>query len=188
MIGTYGYIAPELFMVSKSIPGSDAGDYQVELAPTDAFSLGALLLCLLRGRPLLTPAEDHSQTRAQISNPHFPASAVYSLLLERDTSWLETLATDAPACTQSVRELITRLLDPDPSCRISLDDVLRHPWVARSQGLSDFGLDVDVPSLLQARLVQCATSAGVLAILDQLIDDLLLWRPKTRRPRPTIKK
>ena len=37
--------------------------------------------------------------------------------------------TPVPGLTADCRDLLTRLLNPDPKARMTVTDALRHPWV-----------------------------------------------------------
>lgn len=78
----------------------------------DIWGLGVLLYEFLVGKP---PFEDNSEKgtykKIKTGTPVFP-----------------------PNLTKEAKDLISRLLHKDPNHRLTLDDVLKHPWVALNCG------------------------------------------------------
>ena len=111
--GTPLYIAPELVrpMVrtraahSKALYGTQA----------DMWSCGIILYCLLSGYPPFDPS-GFSSMFEMFENIE---KAAYNFL---DPVW-ETVSGEA-------RSMIQSLLDPDPTKRLTVEEALRHPWMA----------------------------------------------------------
>lgn len=76
----------------------------------DLWSLGVLCYEFLVGSP---PFEDQAGYRA-----------TYRRIAKVDLKIPETVSMDA-------RDLITRLLQHDPEKRLSLESVLKHPWIVK---------------------------------------------------------
>ncbi|URE48065.1 CBL-interacting serine threonine-protein kinase 11, partial [Musa troglodytarum] len=100
--GTPAFVAPEILLSRKGIAGYDG-------AKADIWSCGVILFVLHAGS---LPFNDHNLTSLyrKIHRGH-----------HRCPRW-------TPA---DLRRLISRLLDPNPATRISVDGILRDPWFAR---------------------------------------------------------
>jgi len=96
---------PEYLAPEMLLPGSPH-DRSV-----DCWSLGVLLYETLIGMPPFS-GDDREETYENISslNYSFPAS---------------------PAISSSAKELISMLLRQNPAQRLSMQDVLLHPWIQR---------------------------------------------------------
>jgi len=88
LMGTPGYMAPE-----------QADDPSAVDARADVFSLGAVLYCLLAGRP------------------PFPPSSIPALLQAARSGGFEPLAEAAPHVAPAVARVVERCLEPDPEAR-----------------------------------------------------------------------
>ncbi|KAJ4460434.1 putative CAMK family protein kinase [Paratrimastix pyriformis] len=98
------YAAPEIFLSS----GYDA-------RKADLWSLGIILTLMLTGTPVLETATP--------DDPFFQKICARQLTYE---PWTTVLARPE---YQSARDLCLKLLVADPSARLTIDEVRRHPWV-----------------------------------------------------------
>jgi len=112
LCGTLDYLPPE--MVAGGLHGP----------PADVWCLGVLAYEFLTGRP---PFEAAGQAET------------YRRILKVDLGWPEDGEEGAgggpvPPISAEAKDLITRLLAREPSDRLSLGEVLAHPWVVRHAG------------------------------------------------------
>ncbi|THU68224.1 hypothetical protein C4D60_Mb08t01660 [Musa balbisiana] len=100
--GTPGYVAPEILVSRKGTTGYDG-------AKADIWSCGVILFVLNAG---YLPFNDRNLVSLyrKIHRGH-----------HRCPRWTQP----------DLRRLISRLLDPNPATRISVDGILRDPWFAR---------------------------------------------------------
>ena len=124
LCGTLDYLPPEMV-------AGEAHDRGV-----DVWSLGVLAFELLYGAPPFEAA-GHSETYRRILRVdlRFPDDDEH----ERDGDSSSADAADAdaprpPRVSAEAKDLIRRLLARDPSARLPLDSVLRHPWILRHGG------------------------------------------------------
>ena len=61
--------------------------------------------------------------------------------------------------SQECQHLITRLLDPNPSTRITVAEALCHPWVIE-----------ELPASLQVRICQLSCTAGAQSQARRVVD------------------
>eukprot|EP01116_Phalansterium_solitarium_P017236 TRINITY_DN4187_c1_g1_i1.p1 TRINITY_DN4187_c1_g1~~TRINITY_DN4187_c1_g1_i1.p1 ORF type:complete len:344 (-),score=35.06 TRINITY_DN4187_c1_g1_i1:179-1210(-) len=101
--GTTAYCAPERLAQSH------------ESKAVDLWSLGCILYFMLFGvPPFYSDKEDEDDADEEIiervmkGQVHFPENRPISAL---------------------AKDVILRLLDPDPACRLSADELLHHPWL-----------------------------------------------------------
>jgi serine/threonine protein kinase len=98
--GTPNYIAPEI------LAGGEAGhSYEV-----DAWSLGVLVYTLVVGTP---PFETHD------------VKATYERI--RNNTWGFPSQAECPL-SSAVKDIVRRMLNPDPSQRLTLAEVAKHEW------------------------------------------------------------
>ena len=88
-LGTPGYMAPEQVSDPRSVD-----------VRADVYSLGALLYCLVCGRPPFLPSASLIETLQAAENAQFPS-----------------VATLRPECPPTIAETIEAALSPDPSMR-----------------------------------------------------------------------
>jgi len=97
--GTPEYAAPEMWTRSKCVPFDGRS--------ADIFSMGVLLFALLYGR---FP---------------FPSS---SLTAMRRGEGFDLPDMDNARVSESARDLVLAMLDPSPSRRITMEEILKHEW------------------------------------------------------------
>lgn len=109
LCGTLNYTAPEIYN------GLDY-DYRA-----DIFSLGVVLYFMVRGE---LPFHNDTQEILikNIVEGDYP--------LENDEHFMNV--------SEHARDLIKRMLDTDPQTRISLQEVLAHPWITRRAELKPY--------------------------------------------------
>ena len=101
--GTLDYQAPEIFYC----------DEYYDPAPADVWSLGVMLVQMLAGRLPFTL-------------DHYSDPEVARKVLKSHVNWAhEEFATTIPPLA---RDLLQRMLRPDPQDRYSLDEIKRHRW------------------------------------------------------------
>ncbi|KAJ3550876.1 hypothetical protein NM688_g4979 [Phlebia brevispora] len=123
--GSLPYVAPEVCLLGLEIP------YEAE--PIDVWGIGVILFTLLSGNtPWDEPTEHTYEYQRYLSGECFD-----------DDPW-NRLGRD-------VLDLITGMLTPAPSKRMTLRDVFRHPWMQR-------------PSQIDAR--------GIVGLADRLTESL----------------
>lgn len=101
-IGTLGYVAPEILLYKEYTPACDI------------FSLGVILYILLVGRQ---PFRSRNAAEQIIKTK----TGAYSL---DGPQWDEV--------SDYAKDLVERMLDVDPTTRITIDEILRHPWMYAS--------------------------------------------------------
>jgi len=99
--GTLQYLAPEVLNTEKNQAG-----YGKEC---DLWSLGVILYIMISGIP---PFNDNSHISNQISKAQFEFPHDF---------WHDK--------SESVKDLITKLLNPDPTKRLTAEESLAHSWV-----------------------------------------------------------
>jgi cell division control protein 7 len=140
-IGTRGFRAPELLAAAKTHPFA-----------MDMWSCGSVLLSILSGRfPFLKAADDLSELMeiaqfigtnrlidglAQVDRvlkieglPVFPPQDLRQLCYELNPR-LSAMGID-----DSVFDLLERLLDPDPTRRLTADQALQHPFLSETESM-----------------------------------------------------
>jgi len=105
--GTLHYVAPEVLL---------GHPYGKEV---DLWSLGVILFVLLSGY-LPFYADQKKQT--------------YKLIVTGDYGGFDDPVWDG--VSKDAKNLVVRLLDINPKNRISLDEVLRHPWISRAESVA----------------------------------------------------
>ncbi|KAI5857230.1 kinase-like domain-containing protein [Tricharina praecox] len=132
--GTPAFFAPELCSM-------DAAAAKVPITSAiDVWALGITLFCFIFGRlPFMAEsefklfrciAEEELVIPLRRIRPHKPELAPDHILTPEELEEYETEAVD-----EDLRDLIKRLLTKNPSKRILLKEVKRHPWVL--QGIKD---------------------------------------------------
>lgn len=97
--GTVGYMSPELILF----------DYKSRSA--DIFASGVILYILLTGRPPFARKTDRQTIENTICGSYDTSHA----------GWKQM--------SDMAKDLIMRMLDPNPLTRIATEDVLCHPWI-----------------------------------------------------------
>lgn len=108
MVGTPGYIAPERILRPNNPPTQSA----------DVFSLGIVLFQLLAGQHPFTDAIRARRSLKLTDSLTLDWTKAQTLLIMRGVS-LEA------------RQLVQRMLEPDPKCRFTVDEILCSPWLAK---------------------------------------------------------
>ncbi|KER26313.1 hypothetical protein T265_14032, partial [Opisthorchis viverrini] len=120
LAGTYVYMAPE---VIREIPYNNA---------VDVWSCGVILYLLLAGYPPFMDRDDDRLQRKILTTRHTYPPNEWSLI------------------TRAAKDLIDRMLERDPSRRISAAAALQHPWLReRARVASDIHLREAVDHLKQ---------------------------------------
>lgn len=112
--GTVGYIAPEVITSRLYTPAADV------------FSAGVILFILLVGYPPFYGESD-------IETMLMTARGEYCL---REEDWKQV--------SEEARDLVTRMLTIRMQDRISLDEVLQHPWIQNKQDIGQEGLHMAI--------------------------------------------
>lgn len=105
-VGTPDYMSPEILQARDGV-------YNGKKA--DLWSCGVVLYVMVTGQYPFSRTEDAK----------LPAEAQHCLVLNRV---LEARYHLPPFLTKECAELLTRLLDPNPETRISIPEIIRHPW------------------------------------------------------------
>ncbi|GBG24498.1 Protein kinase, putative [Hondaea fermentalgiana] len=143
-VGTLGYVAPEILICKEYEPACDV------------FSLGVILFILLVGRQPFrgrNAAEQINATKTGAFSLHGP-------------HW--------DSVSDSAKDLVERMLDVDPSTRITLDEAVRHPWMYTSS-ISAATRQL-AGTLVDLRKFNDRRKIGVVAqhIMSQTTDDMRL--------------
>lgn len=104
--GTRPYMAPEI-LERKAYSGQSA----------DLFSAGIILFIFIYARPPFA--------RAERVNPHYVN--IYNKNWER--FWRFHSTSNSPSVSNSLKDLIQKMLPYDPQERINLEGIKNHPWV-----------------------------------------------------------
>merc|ERR1712070_198177 len=105
--GTWAYCAPEVLRLRQT----SHGGYD---SKCDIFSVGVILFIILAGYHPFDPEGTNSDRKMQ------------QLILANEWDF------DDPAwdeVSEKAKDLIRKMMEPDPQERISAAEVLRHPWV-----------------------------------------------------------
>jgi polo-like kinase 1 len=139
------------YMAPEIIAGSNGHSYEV-----DIWALGIVLYVLLIGRPPFeTPDVNSTYARIQSCSFEFPSEIPIS---------------------DEAKDLITKMLTLDPSKRLSLDQILRHKFVA----------DYEIPKLMPISTLVCppTESFSKQYTVDQLtIISKVSFKVKKKSPR-----
>ncbi|KAI0300526.1 hypothetical protein B0F90DRAFT_1668336 [Multifurca ochricompacta] len=132
--GTTGYAAPEMLEGKKYLgPGNSCilqPSSHANLAlEVDVWSLGVILYCLLTGG-LPFDDDDESVMRAMVIKGEF-----------EDPEWL----------SDHVRDLLRKILRKDPIKRITIPQLLAHPWFTSPSSPTNTSHAVVVPQPIQAQ-------------------------------------
>nr|ALJ03414.1 calcium/calmodulin dependent protein kinase [Aeschynomene evenia var. serrulata] len=134
LFGSIDYVSPEALSQGNVT------------AKSDMWSLGVILYILLSGYPPFI-AQTNRQKQQMILNGNF---SFY------EKTW--------KGISQSAKQLISDLLNVDPTRRPSAQDILSHPWV-RGDGAKDDEMDPEIVSRLQSfnarRKLRAAAIASV---------------------------
>ena len=111
--GTWAYCAPEVLKCRRDRRGGEGG-YG---SKCDMYSVGVILFVILAGYHPFDPEGRNSDKKMQ------------DLILKNqwdfnDPAWAEV--------SSSAKELVKKLIEPDPEKRLSAEQMLRHPWVKGS--------------------------------------------------------
>lgn len=109
MVGTPGYIAPERILRPTDPPSPRA----------DVFSLGVVLFQLLAGQHPFTEAARKQRPLKLRDSLALDWTKAQTLLIMRGVS-------------VEARQLLRRMLERDPSARITVDDIISSPWMTSS--------------------------------------------------------
>lgn len=109
-MGTEGYMAPELQARQK---------YCAKKA--DVFALGVVLFSMVNGMPPFF--------KAVPSDPYYK----YFFSGNQETYWANLSKKYANTLSSEFKDLMGRMLNANSSERISIDDILSHPWMNNDQ-------------------------------------------------------
>lgn len=113
MVGTPEYMAPEIVILRERNGGYGK--------PVDIWAMGVVLYILLSGiHPF--QMEDEDQMLNNIQNGRW--------------RWL---GSNWSKVSESAKELITHMMNPNPSARYTIDQCLNHPWLKTEQSDADLG-------------------------------------------------
>ncbi|KAK9831839.1 hypothetical protein WJX81_000472 [Elliptochloris bilobata] len=132
-LGSPGFVAPEIVMDAPHAPSMDV------------FSLGVVLFIMLVGRKPYNIADSESLAYVYLELHTAPAL--------RDKRWADL--------SKQAKDLLLRMLEYDPSKRITAKQVLAHEWVATRGGV--------VPRLLQPTVVRGAANVASVRRLRNLV-------------------
>jgi calcium-dependent protein kinase len=107
--GSPGYIAPEIL------------NRQPYSNKVDVFSSGAILYILLCG------------------NSPFRGKDAYDVLRKNKECKIKVHKKPWNRVSDLGIDFVKRLMDPDPRCRLSADEALRHPWICKYENKGSFG-------------------------------------------------
>ena len=107
-LGTRGYLAPEMLQRRQ---------YSMEV---DAWALGVIVFVLLCG---CLPFDDDSSTI-------FTDEQIQSKFRLRFPRWARNLS-------PSAKDLLSKLLDVNPTTRYTAEEALRHPWICGTTAPKD---------------------------------------------------
>eukprot|EP01129_Flabellula_baltica_P006713 TRINITY_DN2545_c1_g2_i1.p1 TRINITY_DN2545_c1_g2~~TRINITY_DN2545_c1_g2_i1.p1 ORF type:complete len:320 (+),score=77.62 TRINITY_DN2545_c1_g2_i1:140-1099(+) len=106
-LGTPPYMAPELIVLEDE---SVEGTYG---KPVDMWALGCILYILLSGMHPFQMDDDEK---------------MIELIVTGELEWIGDSWDDV---SPSAKELIERMLDPNPDTRITAEEALAHPWITQ---------------------------------------------------------
>ncbi|KAL8448880.1 hypothetical protein Emed_003450 [Eimeria media] len=129
-LGLYRYVAPEVLTL-------EGYNQQV-----DVWSIGVITYLLLRGR-LPFPINKH------LGSPHFHQT--YPLTFDGPV-WR--------AISSSAKDLIRRMLDPDPRARITVEEALQHMWIKNPTAVINEANKTDPFDHITAAAAAAATAAA----------------------------
>jgi len=119
-IGTVMYIAPEVIVNER--------DVEYDARKSDVWSCGVVLYVMLTCRYPFK--KDHSATGA--------SSITEAHSLVRRT--MNNVFDSVPNVSKDCNELLRKMLHSDPTTRISIEDLMKHPWFLKSlnKGVAQF--------------------------------------------------
>jgi calcium/calmodulin-dependent protein kinase I len=130
-VGTPGYVAPELVYTMELLQGQAAGPPGAGgyTKSVDMWAAGVIIYIMLCGFPPFL-GKDTTETFA----------AIKSLRFAFPSPWWD-------AVSNCAKDLICRCLDPDPNRRITPEQALQHPWIAKQTKLAEEHLGQNVEEL-----------------------------------------
>ena len=109
--GTPMYMAPEILVASKT--------HGYEGFPVDVWSCGISLYIMLSGTLPFNLKSNESSSVEEESNNNMELE--YSII-NKEPKYIEKISDEA-------RDLLKRLLNKNPAQRITIDEILNHPWL-----------------------------------------------------------
>eukprot|EP00746_Dinoflagellata_sp_MGD_P085466 gnl/MRDRNA2_/MRDRNA2_33828_c0_seq1.p1 gnl/MRDRNA2_/MRDRNA2_33828_c0~~gnl/MRDRNA2_/MRDRNA2_33828_c0_seq1.p1 ORF type:complete len:609 (+),score=92.34 gnl/MRDRNA2_/MRDRNA2_33828_c0_seq1:37-1863(+) len=109
--GTVAYMAPEIFGNIEGV---------IDNRKCDVWALGVIAYCMLTGEPLFT--FDNTEAKSEIQNPMFVTEKLQDLqsgVLDIDLS-------------KDAHDILRKMLNRNPSQRMSVQEALSHPFVMRT--------------------------------------------------------
>jgi len=114
------------YIAPEILEGKQGHSYEV-----DVWSIGVIIYTLIIGKPPFETSDVKTTYKRIRSNQYtFPESATIS---------------------DEARDLITRILNGDPSKRPTIEEITKHPWLNKSD---------QIPRLLPASTLACPPSAA----------------------------
>lgn len=106
LVGTTNYMGPEKFMFIKC--SEDI---------SDVFSLGVVLFVIAFGHPPFTCAQ--------------PSNSMYKLLINESEIYWSIIRKNNPCLhiSEEFKDLIKRILCKNPQQRLTISEIINHPWI-----------------------------------------------------------
>ncbi|RHN64963.1 putative protein kinase CAMK-CDPK family [Medicago truncatula] len=121
----------------------------------DIWSAGIILYILLSGGPPFSPGTDKGLLNA---------------VLEGE---LDLLSEPWPSISDSAKDLVKKMLTPDPKKRITSKQVLEHTWMRDGGEASDKPIDISVLSRMkQFRAINTFTKLGLKVMAENLAEEV----------------
>jgi len=123
LVGTPEFIAPEVFREPQN----------EHRPPVDMWAVGAITYVLLIGRSPFGDMSDLASLMRNITDGHYDRCA--------SDEW--------SAISSHAKDLVIKLLDPQPHTRLRADEVLTHPWLHFANGADEGGSLAETPTRLK---------------------------------------
>lgn len=128
-VGTFGFMSPEVLNARSS----SSQNRPYDLCKSDVWGLGVILYTMLFGRfPFTNHADSNSLSRADL---HTGSNSTFSFLLkgmemvhQSDPKRLKDEISNS-CFSKNAKDILKAMLHIDQNERISLDELLQHPWI-----------------------------------------------------------